>query len=349
MIATSPGFCAQQAHLRCDAQQCFDDLRVELRARVRLDLRECLAHRPRMLVWSIVRECVEHIGHGNDASGERDAVARETEWIAEAVPALVVAQRNLFRELEQREPAARQDVGTDYRVRLDDVALPDIETTLLEQDRIRDADLADVVQRRSARDQLVRVSGEAQHLTDAACDAADAKCVAARLVVAELRSPRQAIQDLEPRFLELLGPLGDALLERRVVLPHLLVQESRLEQVANPQTDFGRTKWLRKEVAGSGGECSPARLGGVVARCDEDRQIRPGRQQFLDARDEVEAVQSAHPEVNNDQIRGQFPEAFECLDGVGQRDKLAVPLRIEDVLQELQIRRLVVYEQDARA
>ena len=55
---------------------------------------ERVRERPRRLVGALGEQRVEHVGHGADAGGERDRLAREAVRVARAVPALVVRARD---------------------------------------------------------------------------------------------------------------------------------------------------------------------------------------------------------------------------------------------------------------
>src|ERR1019366_10123326 len=99
-------------------------------------------------------ESVEDVGDRDEATNERDLIAREPVRIALAVAALVVGERNLLAELQHARARAGEDLGPDRRVRLHHLELVGRQLARLQEDRVRDADLADVVERRSAADQL---------------------------------------------------------------------------------------------------------------------------------------------------------------------------------------------------
>ena len=169
------------------------------------------------------------------------------------------------------------------------------------------------------------------------------------LVVPELGRTRQSIQDLQPRLFQLVRPLRHTLLERRIVLAQTLVQESRLQQVAHAQPHLGGTQRLRQEVARSGRQGTAPRVRCVIARRDQDRQVGTRRLAAQNPVDEIEPVQPPHPQVHDHDIGIDLLEAIQRFHGVRYRDQLAVPLRLEDMAQKLQVRWLVVHEQNARA
>ena len=65
-----------------------------------------------------------------------------------------MGQRNLLRHLQERRAAPAKDPGSNRGVGLHDLEFIRGEPTRLEQDMVGDADLAHVVQRRCAPDQL---------------------------------------------------------------------------------------------------------------------------------------------------------------------------------------------------
>jgi hypothetical protein len=68
----------------------FHHTRIELTCGSGPNLSERLLHGPGGLVWPVVGECVEHVGHGDDPAGERDRLAGQAGRVAVSVPALVV-------------------------------------------------------------------------------------------------------------------------------------------------------------------------------------------------------------------------------------------------------------------
>jgi hypothetical protein len=86
-----------------------DDGGVELDTPESPDLRSGIVDRPRVLVGASVGEGVEHIGERDDAGRERNPLAFQSVRVAVPVPPFVVAERDLFRELENRVCAVRED------------------------------------------------------------------------------------------------------------------------------------------------------------------------------------------------------------------------------------------------
>src|SRR5213083_1741451 len=91
-------------------------------------------------------ERLEYIGDRDDASLDRYRLTGQPARITTSVPLLLVAQRNRRRHLEDgRGRSGHQPVPL-LGVSLDDRTLLRRERPWLEQDRVRDGDLADVVQ-----------------------------------------------------------------------------------------------------------------------------------------------------------------------------------------------------------
>jgi hypothetical protein len=96
-----------------------------------------------------VRERVEHVRDGDDAPDDRDALAGKAAGVSAAVPPLVVRCGDHRGHLQHGGAAARQQPRAERRVGLHRITLFGREPSTLEQDAVRDRDLADIVQRRS--------------------------------------------------------------------------------------------------------------------------------------------------------------------------------------------------------
>ncbi len=105
-------------------------------------------------VHAVAREGVEHVGHRGDAAFDRDRIGDEPVRVPGAVVALVVRERDARSEIEQLRARAGEDAVTDRGVLLHLRALGVRERSGLEQDRVRDTDLADVVERARRPDRV---------------------------------------------------------------------------------------------------------------------------------------------------------------------------------------------------
>ena len=127
-----------------------DHVGVELRARAGADLARRVLDAPRLLVGPLVDEHVEHVGdRARAAPTSGIASPREPVRVAAAVPALVVRAGDPLGHLEHLGAAVLEHARAEHRVGLDDLELLRLEPPGLEQDRVRDGDLAEVVQRRA--------------------------------------------------------------------------------------------------------------------------------------------------------------------------------------------------------
>src|SRR5205823_5587611 len=151
---------AQRWAVRVDdaRDQRVDELRVELCARVPVQLADRGLTRLRRPVGPLLAHCRECIGDADDARLERDLVTREASWIAAAVPPFVV--------MADREQRARRDEPVDerrapFRVLLDHRELLVGERSTLLEDLPRHARLAEVVEQRSLDDSVYLLSAKA--------------------------------------------------------------------------------------------------------------------------------------------------------------------------------------------
>src|SRR4051812_8661274 len=131
---------AEQPHER------LDELRVELAAGLGGDLGQRVLDRPGVLVRAGRHERVVHVADRADAPGDRDLLAAQAGRVAGAVPALVVRAGDRLGELEELRARVGEHRRADRRVGLHDLPLLAVELARLEEDAVRDADLADVVE-----------------------------------------------------------------------------------------------------------------------------------------------------------------------------------------------------------
>ena len=135
-------------------------------------------------VGAVGRQRVERVGDREHARGERDVLAGQPVGVAVAVPALVVVAHDELGLAEEVDVA--QDLPADDRVALHQRALGLVERLGLEEDRVGDRDLADVVQQEAELD--LRVVGQRQRrrARDLQAVGGDALGVLARVGVARL-------------------------------------------------------------------------------------------------------------------------------------------------------------------
>ncbi len=172
-----------------------------------------LGTRPGSLVGALADERVEHVGDGDDPPRHRDRLAEQTGRVARAVPALVVVERHLGRELDERGGAAGQDLGADRGVGLHHLELGGRERAGLQQDGVGDSDLADVVQTAGQAELLAELDRLAELAGEQRRHVAHSDGVLAGVGVAELGDHRQTLERLELVLLEVVGAAADQLLE----------------------------------------------------------------------------------------------------------------------------------------
>src|SRR3954447_19404776 len=178
-------------------------LGIELRPGAAGDLPRGGLDGPRLLVRTLVDEDVEHVGDVHEPRLDRDRLARQAVRIPAAVPALVVMARDRLRGLQQVRPAVGQHARAEHRVRLDDLELLVGQLAGLEQDRVRDRDLADVVQRRRAADPPDLAVAHPQPAREPRREMADALGVLVGVVVAIPGGGDQPIERVHARGLHL--------------------------------------------------------------------------------------------------------------------------------------------------
>jgi hypothetical protein len=103
-------------------------------------------------------------------------------------------------------------------VRLDLIELRVGQLAGLQKDRVRNPDLANVVQRSSTLDQFDLRFGKAQSNRQQTAGATNPSGVLLRFVVPGLRRKREVHEDLELSLIKFTGPLAQLPLEDRVVL-----------------------------------------------------------------------------------------------------------------------------------
>src|SRR4051812_48409306 len=92
------------------------------------DFRGGLFGLPRLRVWTRMCEGIEVVGHDHDAAAHGDLLLELAVGIAGAVPALVVRDRDLFGQLEDRPGGARENLRSDQGVALHQLELGSGET-----------------------------------------------------------------------------------------------------------------------------------------------------------------------------------------------------------------------------
>lgn len=194
-------------------------------------------------VGPAARQCVEDVRNRGDPALERYLLACDALGVAGPVVSLVMGKRDRGGEIEEMRGRPREDRVPDRRVPLDQTPLLRIQSGRLQQDAVRDRDLADVVEAAGDADQVAVLVVESQPLGEHEAVAAHALGVPAGLDVAKLDRRCEAADhllsgnsklalraaQLGDRLVEILlrpRPLAQLLLERRVD-PRVVERERR--------------------------------------------------------------------------------------------------------------------------
>ena len=157
----------------------------------------------RLAVDAVAGERVEDVGDRHDPPLDRDRLALQAARVAGAVPLLLMAEGDRRGHVEDRRGRAAHEAVTLLGVRLDDRALLGRQRPGLQQDRVGDRHLADVVQRRGVPEALAELGVHADVFGEQHREAPDPLDVRAGVLVAELDRHRQALNRLGLRDLEL--------------------------------------------------------------------------------------------------------------------------------------------------
>ena len=210
---------------------------------------------------------------------------------------------------------------------------------------IRDPDLADVVQRRCVTDQVDLVLGHAERPREQRRGPADAPGVLAGLVVAILGGDGKALENLDSRVLEVLRPLPHLVLEAQVLLAPGKLEVARPQQVPGAEQHLDGVEWLGEEVVGALRQRALLRVATRVGGEHHDRHaapLGPGRELLH----HLEAVRRRHVEVEQHEVRVRRRAETEDLRRGRGRRQVRVPRLLEDLLEQQDVGRLVVDDQD---
>ena len=221
-----------------------------------------LAHRRPRLQRSAPRPVrghrVEGVAGQDDAARERDVLARAALRIAAAVPVLVLAQDDLRDVAEARHPL--EHLGPAQRVLLHHVPFVLVQRPGLQQDRVGDADLADVVQARGEGELRERRLVQFEPLAELAGQLHHVLGVVPRVVVAHV-----------DRLGERLDAGADGQLE---VLAHLRLLERHRAHVGEPSQ---RVELVAAKAAGGVDRADRERAADLALVADRGGAARAGR------------------------------------------------------------------------
>ncbi len=169
----------------------------------------------------------------------------------------------------------------------------------------------------------------------------------ARVVVAELRGPRQALQDLDARPFQLPRPLAHPLLEQLVLTQELELEEARLEQVLDAQQHLRHVERLAQEVLRPARERAPPHVRADVTGQHQDGHVRAARHPMPQVLQHGEAVHVRHVEVQEHDVRLELEKDRQRVAGIRRALVLRVAGTVEDPLEEPDVVLLIVDHQES--
>jgi hypothetical protein len=173
--------------LTCRLKQ-IHDLGIELRSSSFCQLRKRHIYRKRGTIDTIRGHSVKRIGHRDDASAQRNALAFETIRVARAIPPLVMMPDRVNAESVGLETA--DDLGADGRVLLNLLSFLVAQLSWLFQGSIPRANFAQVVNMGRGDDGFGSYTGNLGHR---AKDGADMLCNPDRVAVGVWVAPFQGV------------------------------------------------------------------------------------------------------------------------------------------------------------
>ncbi|GAB2300964.1 hypothetical protein Dimus_034999 [Dionaea muscipula] len=178
---------------------------VKLAAEVFAEHRERRLDGHRLAVRARAGHCVERVADADDRRRSRNLIACEAQRVAFAVRTFVVRVDGVDHAAAERVP--RDETAADLRMRLDGLVLAVRQPVGLAQDRVRDRDLAQVVQESAHRHSRDVGCREARALREQTRVARYAPQMAACIGVARLHDPREAEQTVKRCVAEARRPM----------------------------------------------------------------------------------------------------------------------------------------------
>ncbi len=226
-----------QQPLVLHSQETLHQAGIEVASGVLLQPLQDIAERPGRPVGTVVAQGIEGVHQPDDAGRHRDRLTRFAGRIPAPIPVLMVKPGDFFCDAHDRRAPPREDLRPDGRVPLHDGKLLRGKPPGLEQDRIGDSNLAEIVERSSPLHQLHHHRTETQRVRQQRGHPADPLDVLAGIVIPELGGAGQPIEDLEPGLVQVAGPLPDPGLEDPIVILQMEVQEAGNQEVVDPEQD----------------------------------------------------------------------------------------------------------------
>ncbi len=288
-----------------------------MRAFVGIEIFQRFLVGPGLLVGAFRGQRIVDVGHGHDACVQRDGLAFEAVRIAAAIVFLVMRECNLGPQADVFGMAVLEDAVTDRRMRFHDREFLVVQLAGLEQDIVRDADLADIVHGGGHLDQAAAVLIQSHSLGDQAREFCHAQHMVAGVGIAIFASLRQPDKRLLLTFQYPSRCLGDRFLQLFGTVQYFLVMQMQCEQVAAAYLAFVVVERLGQELRDPQIQCLVANLI-VGGYCDHDdgymHQVREASYRLHD----FQAGHLFHQVIDQDQVGLVQPQPF---DGAQRRGK----------------------------
>src|SRR5438128_1548836 len=267
---------------------------------------------------------VEGVRHCEDPRPEWDHLAAQPERIPGAVPALVVVIHDGHGAPEKGD--ALDEAAPEVRVGAHDLPLVGREGPGLEEDAVRDADLADVVKEHAVLDVTELAVGQSVGAGKGQGVADHAPGVSVGAHVTRVESGAERLQGRAIRVLELVqgrrevaGGFPHASLEHRVVFAALHEELPALQRALGGDEDRLHVDGLGDEIVCPALEALDGRLDVAHARDDDDGGVAV---EGAGPPEEVEAVHDVHLDVGQRQGRALPLEGLETLATVARHPAL---------------------------
>ena len=175
-------------------QERRDNSRIEMSASLPFNHATCVRSAARLSVRAIRREHVIGVGDRDNPSLDGYGFTDQAVWIAAAIHALVVIEHS--EELTLEVPSPPQDAHANFRVSFHHLPFRSVQRTVLVQDRIGDAELADVVEEAGAGKSSLLGCFHAQFPADLDAELGDPAIVSLGLTVLDLDCRHQGGDNL---------------------------------------------------------------------------------------------------------------------------------------------------------
>ena len=169
----------------------------------------------------------------------------------------------------------------------------------------------------------------------------------ARQRVLDAVAKQRAIREAGERIMERL--MNELRFERPVLVLQREVERSRFEKISCAQQHFGALERLREKILRAARERAIARLARRVGGEHEHRQILAGRGAVAQRREQREAIDMRHVQIEHHEIGVQLVEQRQRRARISGATDLGVATGQQHALQQAHVRLLVVDDENARA